>query len=237
MSTYNDIGISSALDLPRIKKLLCIGVFASLLHLAGDLILGWGVQDETQSGLLAMFSAYTSTSDGGILAAALTGLVGMTLEGLSMFGIYRLIASKSPKCAHSYRSGILGYLMFGACGFHEPVCAMVFLMKHNVGTELILQYSSYFILPVQVLFWIFFVVLQAAQIVAFAKGYTPCPKYAWVFCMPIGMAVAMIFSLCGNNPFCNAIGCAWIAIGSLYMFTGLLVTVAGSTDHASADNA
>ena len=37
---FNDIGISRELDWPRIKKLLTIGLFASVLHLAGDLILG-----------------------------------------------------------------------------------------------------------------------------------------------------------------------------------------------------
>ena len=45
MSDFNDIGISRELDWPRIKKLLTIGLFASVLHLAGDLILGWGVED------------------------------------------------------------------------------------------------------------------------------------------------------------------------------------------------
>ena len=38
MSDFNDIGISRELDWPRIKKLLTIGLFASVLHLAGDLI-------------------------------------------------------------------------------------------------------------------------------------------------------------------------------------------------------
>lgn len=35
MSDFYDIGISRELDLPRIKKLVSIGVFASVLHLAG----------------------------------------------------------------------------------------------------------------------------------------------------------------------------------------------------------
>lgn len=66
MTDFNDIGISRALDLPRIKKLLLIGLFASVLHFAGDMILGWGVEDETLTGIMRMLSAYTATSDGGI---------------------------------------------------------------------------------------------------------------------------------------------------------------------------
>ena len=40
MSDFNDIGISRELDWPHIKKLLTSGLLASVLHLAGDLILG-----------------------------------------------------------------------------------------------------------------------------------------------------------------------------------------------------
>ena len=40
MSYFHSIVISEKLDVPRIRKLLTIGLLASLLHLAGDLILG-----------------------------------------------------------------------------------------------------------------------------------------------------------------------------------------------------
>lgn len=99
-------------------------MFGALLTLIGDMILGWGVEDETLTGISRMLSAYTGTSDGGILAAALLGLFGITLEGLCYFGIYRLIVAYSPKYAHSYRAGIFGYVIFGGCGFHVPVCAI-----------------------------------------------------------------------------------------------------------------
>lgn len=55
-----------------------------------------------------MVSAYTGTSDGAIFAAALLGMFGMVFEGLSYFGIYRMIVPYSPKYAHSLRTGILG---------------------------------------------------------------------------------------------------------------------------------
>lgn len=223
MSDFNDIGISRELDVPRIKKLLSIGLFASVLHFVGDMILGWGIEDETLTGILRIISAYTGTSDGGIFAAALLGLFGMVLEGLSYFGIYRMIAPYSPKYAHSFRAGIFGYLMFGACGYHVPTCALVFLTKRGLADEYILRYAAYFILPAFVLFWIFFAVLEIAQIKAFAGGHTPCPKWGWVFSMPIGMIFAMLPSVCGNLPSFNALACAWIAFGNLWMFGGLLI--------------
>ena len=222
MSEFNDIGISQTLDMPRIRKLLRIGLFASVLHLVGDMILGWGVEDEALTGILRMLSAYTDTSDGGIFTAALLGLFGMVLEGLSCFGIYRMIAPYSPKYAHSYRAGIFGYLMFGACGYHVPTCALVFLKKHGLADASVLRYAAYFILPAFVLFWVFFAVLEITQIKAFAKGLTPWPKWGCVFSLPVGMVIAVAAGALGNLPLCNALTCAWIAFGNLWMFGGLL---------------
>ena len=222
MTDFNDIGISRKLDMPRIKKLLSIGLFASVLHFIGDMVLGWGAEDEALTGILRMISAYTGTSDGGIFAAALLGLFGMVLEGLSYFGIYRMIVPYSPKYAHSLRTGILGYLMFGACGFHVPTCALAFMTKHGFGENFVLRFAAYFVLPAFVLFWIFFAVLEITQIKAFAKGQTPCPKWSWVFSLPIGMLIAAVPAVFGNYPFANALSCAWIAFGNLWMFGGLL---------------
>lgn len=70
------------------------------------------MENDALEGVLQMLSAYTSTSDSGLFAAALLGLFGVVLEGLARFGVYRLMAAKSPKYAHRCRSGIFGYLMF-----------------------------------------------------------------------------------------------------------------------------
>ena len=59
-------------------------------------------------------SIRSTDCDYGLFAAALLGLFGVVLEGLACFGVYRLMAAKSPKYAHRYRSGIFGYLMFCA---------------------------------------------------------------------------------------------------------------------------
>ena len=225
MKDFNDIGISRVPDRARIRKLLIIGFSASVLHFVGDMILGWGVEDETLTGLPRMLSAYTGTSDGGIFAAALLGLFGMALEGLCYFGIYRLMAIRAPEHAHSYRAGIFGYVMFGGCGFHVPVCALTFLAKHGFGTDLLRTYAAYFMLPAFVLFWIFFLVLTVTQIKAFAGKLTPYPGWCWVFSLPVGMTAAMLLCVFGNRPWVNAMSCAWIAVGNLWMFGGLLATM------------
>lgn len=67
MNEFNDIGISRQLDWPRIAHLFRGGLLGALLTLIGDMILGWGVEGVTLEGLGRMLSAYTGTSDGGIL--------------------------------------------------------------------------------------------------------------------------------------------------------------------------
>ena len=48
---FNDIGIDSELDWDRITHLFKLGIIAALMVLAGDMILGWGVTDETLNGM------------------------------------------------------------------------------------------------------------------------------------------------------------------------------------------
>lgn len=224
MTDYNDVGISRQLDWPRIRHLFRLGLFAALTTLIGDLLLGWGVENETLSGLPRMLSAYAA-SDGRILASALLGLFGLTLEGLCYFGIYRLFAERAPRYAHAYRAGILGYVIFGGCGFHLPVCAMAFLARHGLEESLLLKYAAYFALPGFALFWVFFLVLEITQIRVFAKGLTPYPKGCWVFSLPVGMAAAMLVNVFGNQPWVNALSCAWIGVGNVWMFAGLLAAM------------
>ena len=85
------------------------------------------------------------------------------------------------------------------------------------------QFAKYFILPSFLLFWVFFIILEWAQISAFAKGMTPYPKWCWIFSLPIGMIIAKMFNIFGNHPWVNAIDCGWISVGNLWMFGGLLI--------------
>ncbi len=102
-------------------------------------------------------------------------------------------------------------------------CALAFLAKHLPGEEIVWQYAAYFILPSFVLFWIFFIVLSTVQIKASAKGFTPYPKWCWVFSMPVGMAAVLLLNVFGNQPFVNVLSCAWLSVGNIWMFGGLLV--------------
>lgn len=219
---FNPIGIESQLDWQRIRKLLSIGVVVSVFHLIADILLGWGVQDQTLSGMERMFSAYGQLGNRAIYVAAIMGMLSIVLEGLSYFGIYRLMAEQSPKHAHHYRSGILGYIMFCPFGFHVIVCMIVYLNQNGAG-NLVDAVTRHFLMPGLILFWIFFAILVIAQISAFVKEKTPYPKWCWIFSLSVGMLAAKLVNVFGNLAVVNAIDCAWIAIGNLWMFLGLLI--------------
>lgn len=236
MSEFNNIGIDGKLDWKRIKKLLSIGLFAGIITFASDWILGYGLADESLSGIGYMLSKYTGRSDSTLFWSGLLGLIGITLEGLCFFGIYRLMAEKSPKHAHLYRTGIIGYLVFGPCGVHVPCVAMVYVYNHILGvdakvaTNLIYRYVVYFLAPATILFFLFYVILCYAQISAFVKELTPYPKWCWIFCLPVGMVIAIFFKVLGNYAFVNAILTAWISVGNIWMFGGLLLMMSKAKD-------
>ncbi len=71
-------------------------------------------------------------------------------------------------------------------------------------------------------FLIFFIIQSAAQITAFVKGYTPYPKWCWIFSLPVGMTVTMLIKFAGNHALFNALAAGWISIGNIWMFGGLL---------------
>lgn len=167
---FNNIGISNELDMPRIRHLMKIGIAAAIMVLTGDMLLGYGACDGAVSGIPATFARYLSVSDGRIFWSAILGLIGIPLECLCYFSIYRLIASKSEKNAHTYRTGIFGCLIFGGCGVHIPCCAAVHFLKKMYGfnpdtaLEMTAEFLAYFLAPAMVLFFIFFLILTVTQI-------------------------------------------------------------------------
>lgn len=228
MNHFNDIGIDSKLDWQRIKKLLLIGLFASCIVFVGDMLLGYGAGEEGTSSIAGWLLPYAGLSDSRIFWSALCGLIGIPLEGLCYFGIYRLMAEKSPKHAHIYRSGIIGYLVFGGCGVHVPCLSAIYFYKYmaaaspETALEISERFVLYFLIPGTALFFIFFVVLCAAQISAFAKGLTPYPRWCWIFSLPVGMACAFPLDFLKSSALANGLSASWISIGNIWMFGGLL---------------
>lgn len=227
-TAFYDLGIDSSLDWNRIRRLMTIGIFAACMVLAGDMLLGWGMHDPAKTGLEGFLSMYPGLSDKRIFWSSFLGLIGIPLEALCYFAIYRLIASYSLHYAHIYRSAVFGIIAFGGCGVHVPCLACVFFYKYmtRVSPETALddtvRFGLYFLLPGMILFFIFWLIHQYAHITAFSKGFTPYPHWCWIFCPVVGMALTMLLKFLPETPLRNAITAGWISIGNLWMFGGLL---------------
>ncbi|MCM1334778.1 MAG: hypothetical protein NC084_06625 [Bacteroides sp.] len=227
-SDFNRIGISDELDTARIRHLMKVGLFAAFMVLAGDILIGYGAANSEIAGIPATFARYLFVSDARLFWAALLGMIGIPIECLCYFSIYRLIAPKSARYAHIYRAGIFGSMIFGACGVHVPCSAAVYFLKKmyaqspETALNEALKFILYFMLPATVVFLIFFAVLNIAQIAAFAKGLTPLPRWAWIFNVLFGLLAAAIFKL-PNLPLTNGLAAGWISLGNLWTFGGLLI--------------
>ena len=205
-----NIGISGEYDRDRVKHLLKIGIFSAILVLIGDMLLGWGTTDGSLSGMEQYFSRYIGVSDARIFWSALLGMIGIPIECLCYFAIYRMIAPKSPKYAHIYRSGIFGMLTLGAY-VHVMCCAVIWHFKSHLiytdtGCEMqtaidsAMSFAAAFLLPAAVILFVFMMILSVTQITAFAKGLTPYPKWCLVFNILFGITAIVIMRLCGNRP-------------------------------------
>ena len=218
-------------DWERIAHLFKLGIAASLVALiGGDMLLGWGTVDESISGMEQYFSRYMTVSDTRIFWAALLGMIGVTIETMCFFGVYRLIDSVSHKTAHAYRAGLIGVLVFGPfC--HVMCCANVYVfkavnrIKPEIAVEEALRFAKMFLIPVSAIFLLFFMIMNVVQIRAFAKGLTPYPKWCAVFCMLIGIFDIVIMKIVGNQAWACALSTGWLSIGSLVTFGGLLMNM------------
>ena len=232
---YNNIGISGEYDRDRVSHLLKIGIFSAILVLIGDMILGWGTADETFSGMEQYFSRYIGVSNARIFWSALLGMIGIPTECLCYFAIYRMIAPRSPKYAHIYRSGIFGMLIFGAF-VHVMCCAVIWHFKshliYNAETagyemqtaiESTMSFAGAFLLPASIILFVFMMILAVTQITAFSKGLTQYPRWCLIFNILFGIADIIIMRLCGNQPWAYALSTGWISIGNLWTFGGLLL--------------
>ena len=229
----NTIGINNNLDRPRIRKLLIIGLIASLMTGAGDFLLGFG--EEIRGNTLAsnVMSNAMNLSDEQLIWGSLLGFIGLFLEGLAFFAIYRLMADAAPKYAHIYRAGIFGYIWLAPIGCHMNVGVLNITYKYlltvdsalaeKVGSKLLLAFS----LPVWLLLVFFWLPMLVIQFKAFAKGFTPYPAYVKWFNLFVGAVPALVISmLIGNgNPWGPAIGTMFLSFGNAFTFGGLLASL------------
>ena len=229
----NTIGINNNLDRTRIRKLLWIGLIASVMTGIGDFLIGFGEELETATLAERVMANAVNLTDAQLIWGGLLGFVGLFLEGLAFFAIYRLMADAAPKYAHIYREGIFGYIWLAPVGCHMNVGLLNYTYKNLLHLDAAVasraaQTMIYaFCLPIWVLLLIFWIPMLVVQFMAFAKGLTPCPKKAKWFNLFVGMIPALVLAaIIGPH---TALGCGigamFLSFGNAFTFGGLLATL------------
>ena len=82
-------------------------------------------------------------------------------------------------------------------------------------------------MPSYMLLIVLWLPMMIIQFKAFSKGFTPYPKKARWFCVPIGvipsLVMAAIFGF--NTALGSAIGTMFLSFGNAFLFGGLLATL------------
>ena len=229
----NTIGIDHNLDRARIRKLLMIGLFASILTGIGDFLLGYGESTAGSSLATSVMASAPNLTNWQMITGSLLGFFGIFLEGLSCFAVYRLMADAAPKYAHLYRAGIFGYIWLAPVGCHLNMGILNLAYKYLLQADEALAAKAAdllfygFSLPIYLLLVTFWLPMMIIQFKAFSKGLTPYPKKAKWFCVPIGAVPALVLAvILGPNTALGAgIGTMFLSFGNAFMFGGLLATL------------
>ncbi len=229
----NTIGIDNNLDRARIKKLLTIGLFASIMTGIGDFLLGYAEELPGVNFAASVMAGAPNLADGQMIAGGLLGFFGIFLEGLACFAVYRLMADAAPKYAHLYRAGIFGYIWLAPVGCHMNVGVLNMAYKYLLlADETIANRAAQplfygFSMPVYHLLILFWLPMMVIQFKAFAKGLTPYPTKAKWFTVLLGALPA--FLLCALAGPGTALGAAFgtmfLSFGNAFMFGGLLAAL------------
>ena len=226
----NTIGIDHNLDRSRIRKLLTIGLFASIITGIGDFLLGYADSTAGSSIATSVMASAPNLPDWQMITGSLLGFFGIFLEGLSCFAVYRLMADAAPKYAHLYRAGIFGYIWLAPVGCHMNVGLLNLAYKYLLQADAVRASKAAdllffgFGLPVYLLLIIFWLSMMISQFKAFSKGLTPYSKQAKWFCVLIGAVPALVMSvILGPETAIGAgIGTMFLSFGNAWMFGGLL---------------
>ena len=160
-------------------------------------------------------------------------MVGLFLEGVAFFAIYRLMADAAPKYARIFRASIFGYIWLAPIACHMNVGLLNIAYKYLLGLDPLLANAVgdklilWFNVPVWILLVIFWLPGLIVQFLAFSKGLTPYSKSAKWFHLFVGAIPALIIAmLIGPHSALGAgIGTTFLSVGNALTFGGLLATL------------
>lgn len=183
----NEMKLNENINWEEVSLLLKIGIVGAVIIFVGDFLMGWGVKEMSLDGIEREVSPYLMLSDNRMLWSSLLGLIGVPIACVGHFGIYKLLKPYSQKDAKLYAIGVLGFLAFGGAGVHVSSVTSAFFYKYMAAVSpetaiaTSLKFASYFPLPLYIALIPCCVIMVYAHIRAVGGGFSPYPRWCWVF--------------------------------------------------------
>ena len=88
--------------------------------------------------------------------------------------------------------------------------------------ESTMKFASYFLLPLYVILLTGWLIMVYAHIRAVLGGFSPYPRWFWIFSMPVGSLLFSLIGLLGNHEIVNAIVVGAFSLGNIWSLAGHL---------------
>lgn len=214
----------------KARTFLLIGLVGACLTLIGDLLIGYVKFPDGAGMIESYFAAALALPVWRPILGGMIGFLGISLEFLGLMTLYPLLKKNMPRGAAFYKLSMYVYLAIAGGAVHLP-CGVFMWLYHTaaeaagraVAYELAFHYILYFILPVSMVFYVFFAGSSIVQFVGIVKGYTPLPKWYAVFNLLIVSAAFNVFRLAGNYALVNGLATSNKSIGVIILFIALYV--------------
>lgn len=218
------------MNIKKTEGYLKLGIFGAVLTLIGDMLIGCIRFPDGADLLDGYLGAALAMPIWRPILGGLIGCLGISLEVPALLTIYPLIKEKMPKAGAFYKTAIYVYLALGGGAVHLPCGAFMWLYHAaadsagaETARELAVDYFMYFLLPVTVVFMVFFFGANIVQFIAFVRIKTPFPKWYCIFNLLVFMGLFNSVRLIGNYAITNGIGTSNKSLGAIIMFSALLI--------------
>jgi len=222
---------------PHIRKLLLIGLIASLVTvLGGELPIGWvtyPVVDGDPTGMMGMLIGSGNLSLLQLACGVLFGGVGIPLQYYGFKGMALLVEQGgSRRCARimhvgAAATGFLGGIVHVVCIGLMFVCRMVDFAGAAAIPQAALDFALWLVAPISVVFMPVYYAMTIALFIAVVRRKTCLPRWAAAFNPLTGTLVLNALPLLfPSSPLINALGMANMGLGSVLTFGGTLALLA-----------
>lgn len=214
----------------KARRLLLIGLLGATLTLTGDLLIGYVKFPDGAGMLEGYFAAALMLPVWRPILGGMIGFLGISLEFCGLMTFYPLLKKNMPKGAAFYKLSMYVYLAIAGGAVHLP-CGMFMWLYHSVadaaGMEvayhIAVQYILYFILPVSIVFYVFFAGSSIVQFAAIVRGKTPLPKWYALFNLLIVSVLFNAFRKIGNYAIVGGIATSNKSLGAIVLFIALYI--------------